>query len=666
MISWVTRTASEGRFISGLDNNKTSPWNEVVNRTMFNSTKKGKYCDLSMEHKLLLKIQNENLLHFFMTSTKANVPKYIFRHMIKTLRESQTIERSWIPYRRLISEILHQGVILSALSETKIFIDKQLDTVIGKIINGSTLRHKKLIRKKDYKKLDTDLKESDVVSNLMEDFPPISMQDPLDVRVNFILKHYETTGETIRMEDIPKTMYGGALHVASKKKRKLTKEEYLLEADDDEEASEPQKKKAKKAKVAPQVEATGSDRPSILEEVQDLDPAKVLNKRTRSGKSVETSQPKSAHLTIPKKKRKKVIRKLKEASLAEEEEVATGLVTREIKRKKAADAAALKKVLELAKEIEVFASSIAREDVGVSAQEVIKAAYEVQDWVSTEARSLLTSAGALKETSGAGEPVKAAEEVQREEAAFSEATQGNTDSLHTANIIEIKSSSASPSHSTSISNSSDLDDVPLNKIYTTINKGLSPSTKLKKNPSDETFEPMYPSVLERMGEMSQMRVDICARLPADHPLQPPMIEPIQSLPADAEGVDEPAVSESANLSKSSHPKSTTQATEPSVLDDLVNHYSGELPGYEPTQEKASEVASDGVTLESPQQQTSNLQMASSTCTDIIIHPEYLPYHLNATHSNISFGIALRNLAKKRKPVLEQHVPKQVFVEPLES
>jgi len=63
---------------------------------MFNSTKKGKSCDLSMEHKLLLKIQNDNLipkggggdqpsldyrvfLHFFMTKKKANVPKYIFR-----------------------------------------------------------------------------------------------------------------------------------------------------------------------------------------------------------------------------------------------------------------------------------------------------------------------------------------------------------------------------------------------------------------------------------------------------------------------------------------------------------------------------------------------------------------------------------------------------------
>ena len=54
-----------------------------------------------------------------------------------------------------------------------------------------------------------------------------------------------------------------------------------------------------------------------------------------------------------------------------------------------------------------------------------------------------------------------------------------------------------------------------------------------------------------------------------------------------------------------------------------------------------------VVLENPQQQEPNLQMASNTCTELIIHPEHLPYHLNATHSNISFGITLRNLAKKK-------------------
>jgi len=42
VIAWVIRRAYEGRFISGLDNNKTSPWNDTVNKTMFNSTKKGK------------------------------------------------------------------------------------------------------------------------------------------------------------------------------------------------------------------------------------------------------------------------------------------------------------------------------------------------------------------------------------------------------------------------------------------------------------------------------------------------------------------------------------------------------------------------------------------------------------------------------------------------
>jgi len=118
------------------------------------------------------------------------VPKYIFRHMIKTLRESQIIKRSWIPYGRLISEILHQGGILNTLKEVNIFTDAQLDTVTGKMINGSTLKHIKLIKKEDYTKLSTYLKESAVVSNLMDDFPPICKQDPLDVRVNYILDHY--------------------------------------------------------------------------------------------------------------------------------------------------------------------------------------------------------------------------------------------------------------------------------------------------------------------------------------------------------------------------------------------------------------------------------------------------------------------------------------------
>ena len=129
---------------------------------------------------------------------------------------------------------------MDTIRTSKVADDKHLGTVLGKVINGGTLKHMKLIKKDDYKKLATNLKESEAVSNLMDIFPPICMQDPHDVRVSFILKHYETTGETIRMEDVPETMFG-VLLVASKKKRKLTKEEYLSEAA--EEALNPERRK---------------------------------------------------------------------------------------------------------------------------------------------------------------------------------------------------------------------------------------------------------------------------------------------------------------------------------------------------------------------------------------------------------------------------------------
>ena len=104
----------------------------------------------------------------------------------------------------------------------------------------------------------------------------------------------------------------------------------------------------------------------------------------------------------------------------------------------------------------------------------------------------------------AGDLLDAAEEVQRKEAACSEvdaseATRGNTDSHNISNVIEIESSS------TSTSTSSDIDNIPLSRVYASIHKSLSPSpsTKHQKKPDDDTFVPMYPSVLERIGGMSQ-------------------------------------------------------------------------------------------------------------------------------------------------------------------
>ena len=119
--------------------------------------------------------------------------------------------------------------------------------------------------------------------------------------------------------------------------------------------------------------------------------------------------------------------------MSEDEEqivAATDLVTRELEKKKAEDAATLAKIRELAKGIEVLASSIARENAGTIEHQIVKAAEEVQELVTSKAGSLLMIAGE-----------KSTKEVQKDdvvgsEAAASEGTRGNPDSLHFANFID--------------------------------------------------------------------------------------------------------------------------------------------------------------------------------------------------------------------------------------
>jgi hypothetical protein len=174
----------------------------------------------------------------------------------------------------------------------------------GKVINGRTLRNMNLIKKEVYTKLNTDLHESDAMSNLMENFPPICKKDPLEVQMNYIKDHFATTRNRIRLEDFPKTMYGSAFPVARSRKTKrkaLTKDEYLEDAP---EQTAKKAKKAKKEKAHSKVNVVGLAVPTIQEEVQDLDADTVLNKRTRSGKAVATSQTTPDQPSIPKKKRK--------------------------------------------------------------------------------------------------------------------------------------------------------------------------------------------------------------------------------------------------------------------------------------------------------------------------------------------------------------------------
>jgi len=105
---------------------------------------------------------------------------------------------------------------------------------------------------------------------------------------------------------------------------------------------------------------------------------------------------------------------------------------------------------------------------------------------------------------------------------------------------------------------------------------------------------MYSSIKERLIGLQQRRIDACIHLPANHPLQPPMIDHIQSIPADAEGAVYCIGTNPANINvSSSTPNSptqtTTQTSEPSIIQNLENHYSGELPKYETNQERASDI-----------------------------------------------------------------------------
>ena len=237
-----------------------------------------------------------------------------------------------------------------------------------------------------------------------------------------------------------------------------------------------------------------------------------------------------------------------------------------------------------------------------------------------------------------GGVLKTAEDAQEEvvcsKAVSSEAPEGNTNSHIAADeIITIDSSTSSDTRSSptsvssSSSTSSDMDDVPLNKVYTTLNKSLSssPSTKTSKKPDYDTFVPMYSSVEERLIDMKQKKIDVCNNLPADHPLQPPMIDPIQFVPVDVEGVDDHTGTNIAIIDvSSSQTTQTTQISEPSIIQNLVDHYSGELPEYETNQDKASNVAYDEVMTKSPQQHEPNQEMASSTNLNSVVISE--PVH----------------------------------------
>ena len=159
-------------------------------------------------------------------------------------------------------EFLIQGGILNTLHTIGAVSDDQLGTMVGSYINVKALKSIRLIKKVE--KLESDLIKSMIVSDLMEDFPPISKEDHPVVISEYAVWYYKEIGIALNIDQLPDTLGGAPLRIASKKKKTNKK---ASEAVDIEEASEPKKKKAKKAKDVHQKQAIGSDVPSIQDEV---------------------------------------------------------------------------------------------------------------------------------------------------------------------------------------------------------------------------------------------------------------------------------------------------------------------------------------------------------------------------------------------------------------
>ena len=68
---------------------------------------------------------------------------------------------------------------------------------------------------------------------------------------------------------------------------------------------------------------------------------------------------------------------------------------------------------------------------------------------------------------------------------------------------------------------------------------------------------------------------------------------------------------------------TTEILELSIIPNLENHYSGELPEYVSTSQIASNIASDEVMIECLPQHEPNQEMATTTNNDSIINHEIL-------------------------------------------
>src|SRR4030065_203132 len=225
MIARVMKVSEGGKFLKG--SNSTSEWAKEIFKELHEDRDSDKINDMRVEHRVLYKIilacllpreggtdqmswDHKHLMLFLIRNMPVDFPQYIFNHLCQSLKENQSKKkRTVIPYGRLISEILHQGKLIQKLEAIGVASDEELGTTYGKVMNGMMLFHMNC----GYKKIDivtdsNDIKVSRQIPQYMDDFPPISREDNIEVIYEYVKQHFLETGRIITSDMIPDTAEG--------------------------------------------------------------------------------------------------------------------------------------------------------------------------------------------------------------------------------------------------------------------------------------------------------------------------------------------------------------------------------------------------------------------------------------------------------------------------
>jgi len=251
VIAKACRVSANGRFIWNA--NRTHPFLESYKGVVLKGNTSTKLVDIEGQHRMLLKFMTECffqkgggsdepsndhklVLYFLASFNKINLPRYIMHHLCWAIKEGIRSKRKQIPCGRLLSEIFTQGKILEILKNNNLASDQILRTKTGKMINGKTLQNMKIIKK--FSPNEKDLKESTAPTKLMTDFPPIYQERNSEALAKLVVEYAKDS--SIRMDtDVPAA---AATEAPLQVRRKRTA------SDDGSRASGAQTKKSRKDK----------------------------------------------------------------------------------------------------------------------------------------------------------------------------------------------------------------------------------------------------------------------------------------------------------------------------------------------------------------------------------------------------------------------------------